>query len=219
MVLLKLKISKKYRSLFPRPSKETYNAMKEDIQIHGQHVPIYHNKKGIILDGYTRLNIVKELGRKPLTELKDFDNEIDELDFIFSLNLQRRDLNPLQKFEVYQNLYFELRKKSLKFQSGSRYRGKASADWTNAIISKKTGVPYGEIDRIVYLKKYATEQQLDKVRNNEMKIGTLHSEIRYKKKLELEESQPEPPVIVLEESTNKQRITCPECGGIGKVWI
>ena len=57
--------------LFPRHSDETYEALKQDIKLHGQTEPIARHR-GLILDGVHRLHACIDLGKKPrIVDLKD----------------------------------------------------------------------------------------------------------------------------------------------------
>jgi len=93
-----IKENKQYSSLlFPIKGKE-YEDLKKSISENGIKVPLFINSKNILLDGYTRLKIAKELGLKevPCTVLT-FDNELEEQLFIIDINEQRRHLNTAQK--------------------------------------------------------------------------------------------------------------------------
>ena len=75
--------------LFPRHSDETYEALKQDIALHGQTEPISRHR-GLILDGVHRLQACIELGKKPrIVNLKD---DVNPLSFVVSKNIHRRNL-------------------------------------------------------------------------------------------------------------------------------
>ena len=93
-----IKENRQYSSLlFPIKGKE-YEDLKQSISENGIKVPLFINNKNILLDGYTRLRIARELGLKevPCTVLT-FDNELEEQLFIIDINEQRRQLNTAQK--------------------------------------------------------------------------------------------------------------------------
>jgi hypothetical protein len=50
-------VNPEYASLVPEISDSQYKQIKQDIQEHGQHVPIIINQKGEILDGHTRFKV------------------------------------------------------------------------------------------------------------------------------------------------------------------
>ena len=75
--------------LFPRHSDETYEALKRDIELHGQTEPIARHR-GLILDGVHRLQACIDLGKKPrIVDLKD---DVSPMAFVLSKNLHRRNL-------------------------------------------------------------------------------------------------------------------------------
>jgi len=92
-----LKEDSEYKALLPRLSSEEYEALKESIKAEGQHLPIVINSDNVILDGYTRYDICKELQIVPKTMVKDFDNKLLEKKFVIISNLQRRHLTTNQK--------------------------------------------------------------------------------------------------------------------------
>jgi len=92
-----LKEDSDYKALLPRLNPEEYEALKESIKAEGQHLPIVVNSNNVILDGYTRYDICKELQIVPKTMVKDFDNKLLEKKFVIISNLQRRHLTTNQK--------------------------------------------------------------------------------------------------------------------------
>jgi ParB-like chromosome segregation protein Spo0J len=88
-------------ALFPRLPEQQYEALKKSIHDKGQHVPIYVNDRGIVLDGHHRLRACRELGIEPKFVVKHFAGELDEQQqFVNTLNLLRRNLNPFQAVEI-----------------------------------------------------------------------------------------------------------------------
>ena len=75
--------------LCPRHSDETYKALKQDIELHGQTDAISRHR-GLILDGVHRLQACIDLGREPwIVDLKD---DVSPMAFVLSKNLHRRNL-------------------------------------------------------------------------------------------------------------------------------
>jgi hypothetical protein len=68
-------INPEYARLVP-PS--PYEAIKQSIEQFGQHVPIIINEKGEILDGHTRFKACNELGIKPQTMMREFQDPLEE---------------------------------------------------------------------------------------------------------------------------------------------
>lgn len=74
-----------------------YASLRDDIQKHGQLVPI-KMLNGQVIDGRNRLRACIELGLKPLTE--DVPSEVEPVAFVLSHNLERRHLNTSQRAMV-----------------------------------------------------------------------------------------------------------------------
>jgi ParB-like chromosome segregation protein Spo0J len=58
------------------------------------------NQDGIILDGHHRYKACQELGIEPNTLVKEFNDKLEEQDFVIDCNLNRRHLNDFQKAEL-----------------------------------------------------------------------------------------------------------------------
>lgn len=230
--MVTLKTKEKYANLFPFPVKEVYESMKADIKENGQKVPIDHNRKGYILDGYTRYKITKELKLKPLTELREFDTEVEEIEFILSMNNQRRDLTSPQKFLAFEDYRQELLKLN-KEHSKSADREKPSPHGQSAtVIAKKAGVSMATAERMIYIINNGTKEDIDKLKDGGVLwdiFTNVKARNRIKKDRILEYTKNEnntkneenldsifhPPNPV----KHKQRMVCPECGGTGHIYI
>lgn len=95
-----IKVDPEIERLFPKLSDLQYQALKESIREEGQHVPIYVNADGVILDGHNRYRACCELGITPKFEVIRFKDEIQEQRFLATVNLVRRNLNPYQAIEL-----------------------------------------------------------------------------------------------------------------------
>ena len=94
-----------YRSLIPRVSLIEYENLKKDIQERGIVVPLVINRDKHLLDGYTRLQIARELNiTKVPVIIKDFDDKLEEKESVIALNLKRRHLNDIQKVMIAREL-------------------------------------------------------------------------------------------------------------------
>lgn len=80
-------------NLFPLMTGAEYDALKADIQAHGQHEPIY-TWQGQIVDGRNRYRACQDLGIPCL--MREWDGRGSLVGFIVSLNLHRRHLTPSQ---------------------------------------------------------------------------------------------------------------------------
>ena len=86
-----------YRELVFRPGEDDYAALKEDVLKDGILLPLVVNQKRVLIDGYTRLQIAKEIGLKEVpVETRNFADALEEQLFIVKMNL-RRHLNTAQK--------------------------------------------------------------------------------------------------------------------------
>jgi len=97
----KLKIHSVFSKWFPRASSEVHVALRHDIQLNKQQVPIEINKDLEILDGYNRWAILRELKiPKAKVIYKAFKTKEEEMRYVFSKNFPRRDLNTWQRIVV-----------------------------------------------------------------------------------------------------------------------
>jgi len=86
-----------YKSIFKRLTEQEYEAFKRDLKINGQKIPIIVNKKLEVLDGYNRLQALKELGfKKVKVVIKNLD-DIQSLQEAYSTNQYTRTKNTWNK--------------------------------------------------------------------------------------------------------------------------
>jgi 16S rRNA G966 N2-methylase RsmD len=96
-----IKEDQQYSSLLPTIDSEKYSQLKDDIMKNGIKFPLVINSNNILLDGYTRLKIAKELQLKELPcIIKSFNDRLEEELYILTINYYRRDLNAAQKYEI-----------------------------------------------------------------------------------------------------------------------
>jgi ParB-like chromosome segregation protein Spo0J len=95
-------VNPEYASLVPKISDSQYKEIKQDMQEHGQHVPIIINQKGEILDGLTRNRICQELEIEPRTMLcsPEYEDLLLAKQFIININRNRRHLDTFQRGEL-----------------------------------------------------------------------------------------------------------------------
>lgn len=139
---MKLIINKEYFELVPRPSHEDYEDLKDSISKNGQLVPIIVNVKNVIIDGYTRNQICKELSITPKVTVKKFKNKTEELQYVISLNFERRQLTIFQKVEAILPFYEKFREEArVKYHmqpegKQGNHKGKSTKSLIVDIISK-----------------------------------------------------------------------------------
>ena len=121
-----IKEDNQYSSLlFPIDEKE-YETLKKDIADNGIKVPLIINSNNILLDGYTRLRIAKELQLDTVPcMVKHFNDPLEEELFILTVNAYRRHLNTAQKVDL------ALRVIELKSKIGKEKRMKNLVQYSN----------------------------------------------------------------------------------------
>ena len=95
-----LHINEEYQDLVPPLTTQEYNDLKTNIKNNGQHQPIIVSDRTgqfVIIDGHHRYKITQELERESLFEIKHFESETEELEYIRDCNIERRNLNTMQK--------------------------------------------------------------------------------------------------------------------------
>ena len=97
-------ILEKYREMVPPLGEKEKEALKSDIQKNGLHYPGIINKDGVLLDGHHRYDACKELGLEFPCTTKYFNDDLDEAEFVISINLLRRHLNTYQRTVLAINL-------------------------------------------------------------------------------------------------------------------
>jgi DNA modification methylase len=96
-----IKEDQQYSTLLPSIDAEKYNQLKDDIIKNGIKLPLVINDDNILLDGYTRLRIAKELQLKEVPcIIKTFNDRLEEELYILTINYYRRDLNTAQRGEL-----------------------------------------------------------------------------------------------------------------------
>ncbi len=225
---MKLRINKNYEKMFPRPNVIEYKSIKEDIKKNGQHIPIYINKKNEILDGYTRQQICRELKIKPKTELKELKSELEEINFILSVNFARRHLTEYQKYLAcaYLEEYALKFNKKYRGQDTTKDAKKSPIGHSIDYVAKASGISGSTIGRIRYIKKYGKTGDLEDLDNAQPVMVVYQKVVSRKRDKEFliqykKERENEKKIKGKDFGNIKsgQRITCPECGGTGRVTI
>lgn len=93
---LTIRVNQEYADLVPKMSDEQYKSFKQDIKKNGLRIPITVTQQGVVLDGHNRLRACKELGIECRYEIKEFDDQLEEKDYVISVNLERRNLSKYQ---------------------------------------------------------------------------------------------------------------------------
>jgi hypothetical protein len=120
-------------NLFPLVTGREYDALKADIEAHGQREPVWTHKEKII-DGRNRYRACRELSIEP--RLREWDGNGSLVAFVLSLNLHRRHLTSSQRAAVATEIlpYLEAEARDRQRAAGGdrRKRGKAKASQYSA---------------------------------------------------------------------------------------
>ena len=202
-----------YKQLISQLTSEEYERLKKSInESKGNVVPIILNKQGVILDGHHRYRACKELGIVPKTETKEFSNQIEEKEFIITINLHRRQLNSFQiaelgvKLEEIEKEKAKLRlSKAGKIGSDRRWKAKSTHDddvsgngvvpngttlspkeeekgRTLDIVAKKIGLSPTTYNKARKIISESAEEQKQRLREGKDKIDKIYRHLNKEKK-------------------------------------
>ncbi len=159
----KLKVNQEWKALIPRPAPDEREKIKESLQKNGQKYPVEVDQKTMdIVDGYTRYELLKELGMRIWYKLKYFKDKADMLNFVLISNVHRRHLRPFDKVKLFRPLYdkeVEEAKQRLKEISSHKIPVEKKGSAMNK-FSEKVGVsPVTARNSIIILEKGSKKQQ------------------------------------------------------------
>jgi len=197
-----LTVNPEYKALVPRPTKEEYKTLEQNIIEKGEATePIIINEKDVILDGHTRYEICSKHGLFFRTDMRQFDSELDEKIYVIEANIMRRHLDYLQKSELAENLeplYAEKAKQrmlskltnvgdNISLSSNELTEGQARDQ-----AAKAVGLSGTTYHRAKTVRKQASEKLLNQVKSGEKSVSRAYKEI----KLEEKKQEPvEPPTL------------------------
>lgn len=177
-----LKINSEYLGMVVRPPQDQYKTMKESIHARGQYKPIEVNKHKVIVDGYTRHQITKELGIKPKWKARKFANENEEKFFVIEANLAQRHLTNFQRIQLAmkllpleQALARERQRKAGKVKSSflsNERKGEALE-----LVAKKAGVSTTTFHRGKAILEHGNRKLIKKVQEGAMEINTAYNQV------------------------------------------
>jgi ParB-like chromosome segregation protein Spo0J len=185
-------VNPEYASLVPKISDSQYKEIKQDIQEHGQHVPIIINQKGEILDGLTRNRICQELEIEPRTMLcsSEYEDPLLAKQFIININRNRRQLDTFQRIEL------EYKLEPIEAQLARRRQSEAGGDkksdhsiqnYTKRSEEQKKGrvidlaAKRAQVSPMTYFKgreliKKESPEILEKLRTGKLKIDKVYAQ-------------------------------------------
>lgn len=193
---LKLNISKKFSSAVTALTKKEDDDLDDDVKTTRKiNVPLFINKKDIVLDGHNRrLKAIKYDLKKIPCIIKYFENDLEEFAFVQKINLMRRQMNEAQKIFNSQELFkTETKLAKLRLvEEGAKYgRGhKKTLASSNANLGKASGkvAKVIGVSQSVYEKgqaiiKSGDKKIIDSWLSGNKKTGTAYSEIQFHKTL------------------------------------
>jgi len=182
--------------------------MKESIKIDGQKVPIIVNQNNVIIDGYTRFQICKELHIKPKSQIIKFKSTLEEIKYILTANAQRRDLSIFERFLAGERLYDEIKKFNLQYLRSGK-KGKSPYGHTFDYVGKAIGISTSNMQRLTYIKKYGRRMDFGHLRWNSARIWSVYRTVRSRTAVKQRGGKKDP--------NQSNLMPCPECGGTGRV--
>ena len=201
---IEIKTKSEYEQLVPPLTPIEFINLKQSIkESNGNIIPILVNKEGIIIDGHHRSKACQELGIVPKIETKEFADELEEKEFIISINRNRRHLNQFQISELgYKLEEIEKQKarnrqlKTLKNVGDSSYSTSLASNDANErekekgkvskIIANKIGQSSTKYERNKKIIEEGSEEQKKKLREGKESTNKIYNAIvKAKKKEEL----------------------------------
>lgn len=183
---MNITINKEYENLVPPLSDSEFQALKKSIKIKGMYMPIVVSD-GIVLDGHHRFKICKELGIEIKTITRDFDNKLDEKEFVIISNLRRRQLNDWQKVGLGEELLkIESERAKKREYSGKTLPPNGGKGEATEIVAKEIGMSQRQFERGVAVKKQLREKPkefqsiIKSIDRDEIKISTAYGQIKRK---------------------------------------
>ena len=205
---IEIKTKSEYEHLVPPLTPKENNNLKQSIkESNGNIIPILLNKEGIIIDGHHRFTACQELGIVPKIETKEFADELEEKEFIISINRNRRHLNQFQiselgyKFEEIEKQKAKNRQLNALKNVGDNNSYSISSIASNDANEKEEKEEKGKVSKIIAIKigqsstryernkkiiEEGTEEQKNKLRDGKESTNKIYNAIvKAKKKDEL----------------------------------
>lgn len=191
----------KYTEAVPPLTYEEEIALRESIIKKGVLTPLEVRPDLGILDGRNRFLIAQDLGLKPEYNIRKFNSEEEEFQYVLECNLTRRQLNKFQRIELYYQMYLEEKKIARKRRHiEGAYQGKVTE-----LIGEKIGISDVTVRKGIWLNENASKEDKIRLRLGEKTITGLYGNMRYysKKKDEIKKRR-----ICIREHDILQ---CPKC--------
>ena len=203
-----LHINEEYQDLVPPLTTQEYNDLKTNIKNNGQHQPIIVSDRTgqfVIIDGHHRYKITQELERESLFEIKHFESETEELEYIRDCNIERRNLNTMQKGMIVlrvKDMLTDIAKKN----SQSNLKQNLPSDKyltvgrVNEKLGNKAGTSHENIRKIKTILKEAPQHIREKALKGQYSVNKAYkSYLNEQRRQEMINAEP---IIRLPENTN-----------------
>jgi ParB-like chromosome segregation protein Spo0J len=210
---IELKEVPKWKELFPRPSREQYEALKHDIAVHGQLEPItvVRNAQGnlLIVDGYTRYQICRELGKEPKFIVNEnLRTEEDVIHFIRQKNALRRNLSTFARIESVLKCYNALMESANKGRPRKNVAsGNNFSETRLKMLAIQVGVNRTTLHKALYILKHGDEALKEELRQGKVGINRAYQKLRKSMT-----QQPQQPRQSNKDNWKYRIVECPHCG-------
>lgn len=195
-----LKIDPELRDLLPPPTDEEYKLLEKNILENGfdKHFPIME-WKGFIADGHNRYSICEKHNIEPVIGTLAFETKEEVIEWMFDIQLGRRNLSPIQRIAVFEKRreYYERKAKEKQSEAGgdrksSEYKKSVTPNLveavnnrveneTNSKLAKLAGVGKETYRMGVKILESNDEDLKQRVLSGETAISTGYKELIGKK--------------------------------------
>lgn len=202
VALSEIKVDRRIKALIPRASDEDRASIKSGLARDGQKVPMLILPDNRLLDGHTRLELLRELGveKAMVQKVSGLKTEEDVHFSAIAVNLERRHLDDIQRGELGLALEKVERKAArLRKREGAKKGGKtggkkrpakkkeekrAEPKRTRDEVGKRVGLSGRKYDRVTTVLKEGTKDQVEAVRSGKKSVNQVCNEIARKKRKE-----------------------------------
>ena len=189
-------VDKEFSEVVPAPSEEDYSSLKDSIAEHGFNSYLIvmpkegEDNKYIVIDGHTRLRILKEIGGFKTVPVQILypESRVDALKMVIRFNLSRRQLSASQRAILIAELNkiydAEIEKAHERIVQGAKKR------WDNNITipdkgktAEKLGKQAGVSEKLVRIARQVVEKSPElakKVKNGDLSVQRAQKINRYK---------------------------------------
>jgi ParB-like chromosome segregation protein Spo0J len=195
-----LTVNEEYKNIYPPLTDEEFNEIKESIKNNRQQVPIITNEQGVIVDGYHRWKICRELGIEPWYITIPFKDQAEEIECIIDCN-KRRHLNKFQRTESAlkakeclkriakenssANLKQNQQDPSVRNQTVDSYPSEECTangrGRVNQKIGNKANVGKDTVYKVETILREAREELKEKARKGQLSINKVYNEVNKEK--------------------------------------